>query len=262
MAMVFLQLRYYLILLALLPLTPVLLLLGKRVRSRLRLSPEARDISGTTAEVPADLRVLILGESTMAGVGAQSHETGFAGRLAYHLQHYTGQQVSWQVAARSGYTTRKALRLVGTVDQPIDLVFIGLGANDAFRLQSPLGFTIAMRQLLLRIQQRYPGAMIIINNLPPVASFPGLPVLLRFFPGRLIPLYRSALRQEVAGSYRVHFNASPIQATTWLRQLRLSSIEDLFSDGIHPNGQAYDLWAQEMAAFAQKTALADNGGAA
>ena len=102
------QLYFYLGGLLLLPLFPLLLVLGKWVRRRVPQLPEAQHhIEGTTSGVQPALRLLALGDSTIAGVGVTDHRDGITGHLADTLARAAGRAVSWQVLARSGYTAER-----------------------------------------------------------------------------------------------------------------------------------------------------------
>ena len=51
----------------------------------------------------SQLRLLVVGESTMAGIGVDSHAEGFAGTLAKELADKKQWQIDWEVIAKSGY---------------------------------------------------------------------------------------------------------------------------------------------------------------
>ncbi len=83
--------------LLLVALAPILLWQGRKVRqSTLRL-PEAAGARAGHVGQGQTLRVLLLGDSSAAGVGATTQERALAGQLAEQLSaHY---QVTWQVLA-------------------------------------------------------------------------------------------------------------------------------------------------------------------
>lgn len=63
------------------PLLPIIFFQGSKIKGSTIKLPEAKGTTGNVgvinSEVP--LRLLVLGESTVAGVGVETHEEGFAG---------------------------------------------------------------------------------------------------------------------------------------------------------------------------------------
>src|SRR5690606_28476407 len=136
------KVRYLLGTILAIPLLPVLYFHARRIRSSVPRLPEA---SGTNGKAVArdvaheSLTLLTLGESTIAGVGVKTHQEGFTGTLADELSRLSNINIQWSVYARSGYTAGKVLEKVlpKITASSADLIVIGLGANDAFRLNSP-----------------------------------------------------------------------------------------------------------------------------
>ncbi|MCB0579390.1 MAG: SGNH/GDSL hydrolase family protein [Phaeodactylibacter sp.] len=247
------QFLYYLGALAALPVSPVLMLQGKRVRASIPELPEAggpkRGIAGRGGH---PLRLLALGESTIAGVGVASHEEGFTGCLAAFLHRATGRPVEWQVLAKSGYTARKALRHLAPLlpTDPLDLIVVGLGGNDTFELTSPRRWRSDVIQLVQAIRDKQPGAAILINNLPPVGQFPAFPASLQLALGSLVRLHGRAIRDVPALFENVYYNSRPIALEEWQAKAPPGAgPEAFFSDGVHPSGLTYRLWAEEAGAF-------------
>ncbi len=246
------QLLYYIGAILSIPLLPVFYFQGKKARKNIPRLPEAeKNRNGCTHENAENpLRMLALGESTIAGVGVDDHADGFTGHLAKALSAHTGRPVQWQVVARSGYDARAAQRKL-TQEIPAgayDLIVIGLGGNDTFYLNSPLVFRRQMALLIRSLKEKVPGAPIVIAALPPVGAFPALPGLVRAGLGALVHLHGLALRRLPHRFPGVYFPGRPIHASEWLADGRYS-LEDFFSDGIHPSALTYRLWAEETMQF-------------
>lgn len=134
---------------AALALGPLLLAQGRLVRRRAprlpgALGPAAGRVDGRE---PA-LRLLVLGESTVAGVGADSHEEALAGQLAHALAAHTGRAVEWRAAGQIGATAHEALTLLSSVPAtPVDATLVALGVNDSLRLHSPRRWTADLTPL-------------------------------------------------------------------------------------------------------------------
>jgi hypothetical protein len=87
------------------PLFPLLLAQGLWVRKRTpRLPDAAGPLAGTTPGEGEPIKLIALGESTVAGIGAATHETALTGQLALALSRQTKRSVSWSVVARSEST--------------------------------------------------------------------------------------------------------------------------------------------------------------
>src|SRR5215213_1408517 len=94
------------------PLLPVLFVQGRGVRRR---TPRLPDAAGATEGVVPGrgepLRLVVLGESTVAGIGAAAHERALTGCVAAALARATGRPVRWRAAGRSGASAREATAL-------------------------------------------------------------------------------------------------------------------------------------------------------
>ncbi|HJV94528.1 MAG TPA: GDSL-type esterase/lipase family protein, partial [Albitalea sp.] len=114
-----------------LALSPVLLAQALATRRRAPLLPEAAGArSGVVGRGPA-LRLLIVGDSSGAGVGVATQDRALAGHLTRTLARLAAAQVHWQLVAQSGITTAQALELVQRErPQPADVAVAVLGVND------------------------------------------------------------------------------------------------------------------------------------
>src|SRR5215472_15030495 len=114
-------------------LLPVLLAQGLWVRLRTtRLPDAAGPSSGTAAGAGAPFDLIVLGESTVAGVGASTHELGLTGQTASALAHRTGRSIRWRALGLSGATARDALKelVPQLAGSRADAMIIVLGVND------------------------------------------------------------------------------------------------------------------------------------
>lgn len=221
-------------------LTPVLYAQGLYTRMRIAKLPEASGPrNGRVGQGKDLLRLLVLGESTAAGVGASNHSEGLAGQTALAINAMTAATVDWTVVAANGLT---ASGLRGRLDQlpadtRADVILIGLGANDAFRLQGPVGWRRNIRALIDAVRERCGFAPVMLSAAPPIGHFPGLPQPLRSVLGlraRLLDHASQKLAGEMSGVFFVplDFEAEP----------------GLFAaDGIHPSPLSYRLWGRAVA---------------
>lgn len=236
------------------PLLPVLFWQGKQVRRKVPKMPEApRNRTGQWGEGPPGRRVILLGESTVAGVGVEDHREGLAGQLAYRLRETWSTAVQWEVIARSGYTAKQVgAKLAPQLpEKAVDLCVIGLGGNDTFQMTSPRRWRQDVEALIKAIRLRQPGCPVLFAQLPPVGEFPALTPLLRRVLGRQAGLLHEELKNLVSQQPGVFFPDRPIRFEKWAAKAPGGlNIKDFFSDGVHPSGLTYAVWAEVLAEFA------------
>lgn len=88
------QAKYLLAGAVILPLAPFLYVQGQITRWKVGLLPEAADPEGVAGEGDSEARLLVLGESTVAGLGARTHELALGGQFALGLSERIGKRVS------------------------------------------------------------------------------------------------------------------------------------------------------------------------
>ncbi|MDX1665996.1 MAG: SGNH/GDSL hydrolase family protein [Saprospiraceae bacterium] len=236
------------------PLLPVLYYQGKRIRAGIPSLPEASGNEGSVGE-GAKLSLLVIGESTMAGVGVATHEEGFAGNFARELSEELQLGINWRVHARSGYTVREVSENIvpHIKDNSPDLIVVGIGANDAFRLNSPRRWVKDVRRLIAVLEDRFGHSPVVFANMPPVKEFPAFTPLVRFAIGNLVELLGKELCELTARYPHVFYNREILRLADWAHRVNTTDVSDaFFSDGVHPSRLTYELWAGELAQFILK----------
>lgn len=227
-------------LLALLAATgPLLLAQGRRVRRDTpRLPPAAGPMNGRIEGNDPPLRLVTIGESTVAGVGAAHHDEALTGRLARALGARTGRAVAWSVYGRSGATVAKAHQnfLPAFNGGAADLVVIAFGVNDVLEHTSPAAYADALKALVGAVRSHFcAGVPVLLGAVPPMHEFPALPQPLRAYLG----LRATLLDRTAAGLGRPDVVHVP-------SKVRIE--RPLFaSDGFHPSPAGYAVWAQFLA---------------
>jgi len=232
------QSRFILFGLMIVPFLPLLYLQGKLVRLKVGRLPDAQgDTKGRISAGSEKIELLAIGESTVAGVGVKTHEEALTGQFSKHLSEKTEKSIHWEALGVSGITVRRTINeLVSKIpERKIDLVLIGLGANDVFSLSSPNKFRKDMREFLEILRGKFPDAKIFLANVPMVRDFIALPNPLRFLLSRLAKFH--------------HFNTIDLvnEFSNVFYFEDVSRVDDdFFSDGIHPSAKGYDLWSEAM----------------
>lgn len=247
---------FYLHALGVLPCLPLLYWQGKALYKRIPNLPDAKAPKGyVTAASGSTFSLLILGESTMAGLGVTRHEDGFAGHFAQQLSIWLQRPVEWQVSAVSGYTAKQVAEHIipGLKVMPVDLIIIGLGGNDAFQLNRPHLWQRDIENLIEKLRQHYPKQALAFLNLPPIASFPAFTPLMKWALGNWVRYLGAALDELVGPFPNVYFNPAEISLAYMEKRLGITKHPDtFFSDGVHPSGYTYELWAADFCLFLQE----------
>ena len=232
---------------------------GKETRKRIPNLPDANDNEGhIELNKPITSSILYLGESTIAGVGVDSHANGFAGYMSREMANSYQININYQVIAKSGW---KAIDLYNNLhhrlpDRSFQLIVLGLGGNDSFQFTSPTKWVKATRQLVHLLQNQYGNTPILFCNLPPTSEFIAFPPILKSKIGKMTDLLRISLKRSVDKIEGVYFQDESISLENWSRRHNLESNPALyFSDGVHPSELTYKIWAKESAGFAKASGI-------
>jgi lysophospholipase L1-like esterase len=228
------SLGWWLLFLVLLP-----LLLPQAVLTRrraLRLPPAAGAQSGVAGSFAGEpLRLLLLGESTVAGVGVDCQRDALAGQLAGQLALQLQRPVAWQAQGENGITAGEALvRLVPQVaGEPFDLVLLVFGVNDTTHFSSNRRWLAAMQALADCFSAA--DCRVAFAAVPPIRHFSALPWLLRSVLG-----LRAALLDR-----QLQALAEKLSAVHCAVRLEFAA-QYLARDGYHPSAAGYRVWAEGL----------------
>lgn len=225
---------------------------GKRIRRLVPKLPGAEGPKGFVSTLNAKERVsmVIIGESTIAGVGVRTHEEGFSGTLAKELSRLLNVNVDWAVYAKSGYTVKNVTEsLLPQIEEPnLDLIVVGIGGNDAFQLNTPWRWRKHVTTLIHRLRIRFPNTPVIFTNMPPIKEFPAFTTVIRYSIGNLVEVLGKTLKSLIRCHNNVFYCDEVITLKKWQEKYRLSQgLEVYFSDGVHPSKLTYQLWARDIA---------------
>lgn len=167
---------------------PVLLAQGRRLRrTALRLSEAAGERSGTVTVQgsPPELKLLFVGDSTMAGVGVPHQSAALASQVASILAAHLARSIRWQMVARSGINTSQALDFVNARELlPAHVLVTALGTNDVTSQRGPQHFIADYKALIDTVSTRVGAKFAVISGLPPLHLAPAAPQPLRWYLGR------------------------------------------------------------------------------
>ena len=221
-----------------LALSPLLLAQALHARRAIFKLPEAAGPRrGSLGHGAAALRLLIVGDSSAAGVGVEHQDQALSGRLSHALAHTLGQRVQWQLCARSGINSLQASGLLDDADAA-DVAVVVTGVNDVVDQLRPARALAARAQLLQALRQRCAIRHTVMTAVPPMQGFAGLPQPLRWMAGRDAAAHDAALAAWAAAQADV--SHLPFK-------LPLDDVRLLASDGFHPGAPLYLLWGEALA---------------
>jgi lysophospholipase L1-like esterase len=216
---------------------PLLLAQGLWARRRTPRLPEPPGPRAGVSGAGPLVRVLILGDSAAAGVGAPHQDQALSGHLARGLARRF--ETSWQLEARTGARTADAITRVRALQTSrFDYVVTSLGVNDVVASTTLPSWRAQQRELREVVRSSLGAPVQIISGLPPVWGFPALPQPLRWYLGRRARQFDRALAADVAMESDAVFLPLDFALDASL----------MATDGFHPGPEIYRQWADRLGA--------------
>src|SRR5690554_854518 len=220
---------------------PILWLQGQQVRKRTSMLPEPIGDRNGQVGSGQPLHLLILGDSSAAGVGVEMQQDALLGHILQNLR--TDYQISYQLQAKTGAKTSDVLTNLQQaihhkwMDSPkLDVILTALGVNDVTAQVSLKKWRKQQQLLIETIHKNLQPKLLIISGLPPVHLFPALPLPLRPYLGAWATLFNTQL-QQLAADY---------SQTRFLGVRDLPQPVDVATDGFHPGPATYQQWGQAV----------------
>ncbi|HYI66147.1 MAG TPA: SGNH/GDSL hydrolase family protein [Candidatus Limnocylindrales bacterium] len=201
---------------------------------------------------PTRLNIVVLGDSTTAGVGVSRPEDALPYLLARRIADAETRSVrvvsyGW-AGARVADLPRQQVRRAGAKIRPndrgpflpdADIVAVVIGSNDATHQTPPNRYRADLRATLEGIRKQAPTARIVLAGIPAFrGALPALEPLI-FLADQFGRLLRPISRAEAA---RVGAAYADLQSHV---PALLAGREDvLSSDKFHPSAVGYDAWAE------------------
>lgn len=209
--------------------------------SALRLGPATGPSEGAIDGLGQPLRLLLVGDSIIAGVGVQLLRDALPGQLAQALAARTGRPVHWQACGKGGLDAGEIhdQLLPDLAPTGADLIVVSVGVNDVTGLLSGRRWRWGLGRLLDRLANEHAQhsesmPTVVHLGIPPLGHFPGLPQPLRALLG-----HRAARLDRIAREV--------IAERAWGIHIASEFVPDnsqFAVDGYHPNGDACQLWAE------------------
>lgn len=213
---------------------PYLIAQGAWLRKKALVLPEPPGPREGVAGEGKPLRMLLLGDSSAAGVGTNHQSQALSGQLVDRLtRHY---QVEWMLDGQTGRTTRQMVKRLSKIPaRQFDIAVTALGVNDITKRASRENWLEDTEQMHDLLQSKFGVKHIYVSGIPRICDFPLLPPLMRWMLGKQAERYDEGLAEMVAGRAGCYH----IPADLVLHGL-------MSEDGFHPGPQVYSEWAQKI----------------
>jgi len=221
-------------------LAPLLFVQARRARRDTPRLPEAggADWGRKGSGDGPPLRLLVVGESTAAGVGVAEHRQGLGAHLARALAARHQNTVTWQVIGVNGIRALGLNRHLG--DRPpaeADLAVISLGVNDTTGVTRPSRYRQHLTDLIGTLRRHRPDLPVYLLAVPPMQHFTALPRPLRDLLGQRAAQLDRTQQTLAAQLHGVHHLAYPA----------IADPACLAEDGYHPSEKGYAYIADQVA---------------
>jgi lysophospholipase L1-like esterase len=207
-------------------------------RNAPRFSPAAGEPRGVVG-VGRPVRLLGIGDSVIAGVGAESMDQAIVARTAAALALRIPALVSWETVGKIGpRTDRVSRQLIPTLaPTPYDFMVLSCGVNDAMALMTRRRWRASLVRVLDALVAHSPQAIIGMVGMPPMGKFSLLPQPMRAVFGMRAASFDEMLRETLAAYPRaVHL---PISFST--------APDQIAPDGFHPSASSHGRLGEAMA---------------
>ena len=221
---------------------PMLLLQALWLRRTALRLPEAAGprsgLEGALGTSSRPLRILIVGDSSAAGVGVDEQAQALAQPVAQLVADKIGRPVAWQLVAKSGINTKEAIELLLNSElEPADFLVTAVGTNEVTSQRAPTQFLQDYAYLVKSLRQQTGALGLVATGLPPLRILPAAPHPLRWYLGRyaarLDRILKNWIDQDSMARYvSLDWAAKPLE---------------MARDRFHPGLGQYRHWAELVA---------------
>lgn len=216
-------------------LLPLLAWQGAKVRRDALHLPEAVGRRTGRCGHGPNLRLLIVGDSSAAGVGTSHQDEALLGHMRKRLSQTNC--LDWSVVAKTGSTTAEmAARIAEAPTEKFDVVSVSLGVNDITGLVPRRIWRKQYADLLDLLEQKYQAQLICVSGIPQMQHFPILPNPLSWVLGGEAARFDRDLQNLVAERPKCRFVPMDFKTDASL----------MSEDGFHPGPKIYAEWGRKV----------------
>jgi lysophospholipase L1-like esterase len=220
---------------------PVYVWQGLKVRRNTdRMAPPATSGHLSEKGKGQPIEILVVGDSSAAGVGVERIEDSLGGHLVKELSKRTGRPVSVRIAGMNSATSGQIRdHVVPNLERRhYDYICLNIGVNDAKNFHSGRAFCRNFGTLLYALRARFPGARIVWAGIIDMEQIPSLPSPLN----RILGIRSRLLDRNGKTLCRERGALAPDPEWRIIR-------ENFSSDGFHASSRGYHEWAENLASY-------------
>ncbi len=220
---------------------PIYVWQGLKVRRQTqRMAPPPHQGHLATGGKGAPLQILIVGDSSAAGVGVEKIEESLGGHLLEELSGKTGRPINIRIAGMNSATSGQIRDHVvpNLQHHAYDYICLNIGVNDAKNFHTGRGFCRNFGTLLYALKARFPTSIIIWAGIIDMEKIPALPRPLN----RILGIRSRLLDRNGKILCRERGALAPDPGWRIIR-------ENFSSDGFHASSKGYGGWARNLAAY-------------
>jgi len=220
---------------------PVYVWQGIAVRLKIeRLLPAMVPHEGRFPGKGAEIRLLVAGDSSVAGVGMTELEDTLAWNLARTVAERTGRPVRWRAAGANSATSADLRDHVLPHVEPRDFthVVLAVGTNDMKNFHAIRRFKKNFGTLLYTAHTRFPHARVVWAPVADMTKIPALPRAL----GRILQMRAELINAMGA---RLCHERRAVMADP----VPIHGPQGFARDGFHAGPAGYRSWAEHLAFY-------------
>jgi len=210
---------------------PILYAQARRLRtSALQLPEPSGPRQGVEGAGQTCLRLLVTGDSSAAGVGAETQDDALARPLARDLALRLGARIEWNLVAQSGVNSEQLLHLIrGATAARADIAIVIVGVNDVTG-EVPLGRALRWRaEITAWLLSQAQARQVLFTSMPEMQRFPLIPQPLAWYAGMHARRNNAAQARWARSLSNVgHIDLSGFVRPEWMAR-----------DGFHPAPPLY-----------------------
>lgn len=221
-------------------LLPVYIVAGLQARAKsIRLAPAPGPLSGHIPGRGKQINLLVIGDSSVAGVGLDHTSNGLTYKFAQNLAQETGRPIRWRAVGNNSATSSQIRDVVvpNLEPEPFTHIFICIGFNDLKNFRSGRAWKKGFGELIYALRTRFPEARLYWPRIMPPHLMPSLP---RVLCQVLEP--RRQLVNRIGAQLCFERGAIALSVSKGISE------RDFCEDGVHASAAGNQLWADHMTA--------------
>lgn len=211
--------------------------IGVRLRTERLLPPEG-PLTGAIEGRGEEIRLLVLGDSSAAGVGVDRTHDNLTAHLVRALAEGSGRPVTWRTAGFNSATSGQIRDLVvpNLERQAWTHIALSIGTNDVKNFHTLARFKREFGGLIYALRARFPDAAIFWSPALDMTSVPALPK-----PMNHLLEIRARAFNRLGAQLCAERGAAAVD------RLADVSPEGFSRDGFHAGEAGYEYWAAHLA---------------